>query len=51
MSEIKNPTNQVHLWRGQVVYTPDDGVRHFETEAEAWAFVSRCDQAGRVLAA
>ncbi len=57
MSEIKNPTNQVHrasngrfyaLWRGQVVYMPSGTVRHFDTEADARAFLAQCDAAGRV---
>jgi hypothetical protein len=54
---IKNTTNQVHraanggfytLWHGQVAYGPDGTVRHFQTEAEAWAFLARCDAAGRI---
>jgi hypothetical protein len=57
MSEIKNPTNQVHraangrfyaLWRGHVVYTSDGSVWHFDTEHEARAFLARCDAAGRI---
>lgn len=55
---IKNPTNQVHqaangkfyaLWRGKVVYAPDGGVRHFDTEQEGRDFLNRCDQAGRII--
>ena len=54
---IKNPTNQVSRadgkfiaqWRGQVVYAPDRTPRYFDTEQDAWAFLARCDAAGRVV--
>ena len=31
-------------WRGQVVYG-----REFQTELEAWAYLARCDWAGRIV--
>jgi hypothetical protein len=58
MSEIKNPTNQVHraangrfyaLWRGQIVYIPGGTVRHFANERDAWAFLAQCDAAGGII--
>ena len=56
--EIKNPTNQVSRaangkffahWRGQVVYNRYGTVKHFDTEGEAWAYLSDCDRAGEIL--
>jgi hypothetical protein len=31
-------------WRGHVVYGPE-----FQTEREAWAYLARCDSAGRIV--
>jgi hypothetical protein len=54
--EVKNPTNRVELdfdgkfvafWRGQVVY--ESGrvkVKKFETERDAWQYLTHCDTAG-----
>jgi hypothetical protein len=37
------------LWRGRTVYTPDGEVSYFTTEHDAWAFLTQCDAAGRVI--
>lgn len=31
-------------WRGHVVYGPE-----FQTERDAWAYLARCDSAGRII--
>ena len=55
--EIKNPSNNVDrsangtflaFWRGQMVYEKGR-VKRFETESEAWEFLSRCDAAGKII--
>lgn len=56
--EIKNPSNQVNralngkfyvLWRGQTVYTRSGTVRHFDSDAEAWAYLAECDRIGQII--
>jgi hypothetical protein len=56
--EIKNPNNQVGksvtgkfhvLWRGVLVNTRAGTLREFDTEHEAWAYLARCDTAGRLV--
>jgi hypothetical protein len=34
-------------WHGQVVYE-NGRVKRFETDSEAWAFLARCDDAGKI---
>ncbi|MGC1998010.1 MAG: hypothetical protein WA704_29390, partial [Pseudolabrys sp.] len=36
------------LWHGRVVYE-NGRVKRFTTESEAWAFLARCDLAGKIL--
>ena len=57
MSEIKTNENRVDrsangtflaFWRGRVVYE-NGRVKRFETESEAWEFLSRCDLAGKII--
>lgn len=36
------------FWCGQVVYE-NGRVKRFETESEAWEFLSRCDAAGKII--
>jgi hypothetical protein len=36
------------FWCGQVVYE-NGHVKRFETESEAWEFLSRCDAAGKII--
>jgi hypothetical protein len=56
MSEIKTNENRVDrsangtflaFWRGRVVYE-NGRVKRFETESEAWEFLSQCDLAGNI---
>ena len=57
MSEIKTNENKVDrsangtfltFWRGRVMYE-NGRVKRFETESEAWEFLSRCDLAGKII--
>ena len=57
MSEIKTNENRVDrsandtflaFWRGRVVYE-NGRVKRFETEREAWEFLSHCDLAGNII--
>jgi hypothetical protein len=57
MSEIKTNENRVDrsandtflaFWRGRVVYE-NGRVKRFETEKEAWEFLSHCDLAGKII--
>ena len=36
------------FWHGQIAYE-NGRVKHFETESEAWEFLSRCDAAGKII--
>jgi hypothetical protein len=56
--EIKNPSNQASrafngkfyvLWRGKTAYTASGAVKHFDSEAEAWAYLAQCDRAGQII--
>ena len=55
--ETKNPSNRVDrsangmfqaFWREQMVYE-NGRVKRFETEGEAWEYLSRCDLAGKII--
>jgi pyoverdine/dityrosine biosynthesis protein Dit1 len=55
--EIKKPSNRVDsthdgkfhaFWHGRMVYE-NGRVKRFETESEAWAFLARCDSAGKII--
>ena len=55
--EIKNPRNRVEpstnggfiaFWSGQVVYE-NGRVKRFETEHNAWEYLTRCDIAGKII--
>jgi hypothetical protein len=55
--EIKNLSNSVDrsangtflaFWCGQIIYV-NGRVKRFETESEAWKFLSRCDAAGKII--
>ena len=55
--EIENPNNRVDrsanggfiaFWHGKVVYE-NGRVKKFITESEAWAYLSRCDAAGKIV--
>jgi hypothetical protein len=57
MSEIKTNENRVDrsangtfhaFWRGRVVFE-NGRVKRFETESEAWEFLSHCDLAGNII--
>jgi hypothetical protein len=57
MSEIKTNENRVDrsangtflaFWRGRVIYE-NGRVKRFETEKEAWEFLSHCDLAGKII--
>jgi hypothetical protein len=57
MSEIKTNENRVDrsangtflaFWRGRVVYE-NGRVKRFETESEAWEFLSQCDLVGKII--
>jgi hypothetical protein len=57
MSEIKTDENRVDrsangtflaFWRGRVVYQ-NGRVKRFETESEAWEFLSQCDLARKII--
>jgi hypothetical protein len=55
--DITNPSNQVRqeaekfyvLWRGQTVYTPKRHILLFDTEREAYEFLTQCDTAGKII--
>jgi hypothetical protein len=55
--DIANHSNQVRetadkfyvLWRGQVVHTPDNKIRLFDTERDAYGFLAPCDDAGGII--
>jgi hypothetical protein len=55
--DIANHSNQVRetagkfyvLWRGQVVHTPNNKIRLFDTEREANEFLAQCDDAGGII--
>ena len=36
------------LWRGRVVYE-NGRVKRFKTESDAWAYLARCDEAGKII--
>jgi hypothetical protein len=36
------------IWRGQVAYE-NGRVKRFKTEGEAWEFLRRCDEAGKII--
>ena len=36
------------LWHGRMVYE-NGRVKRFATESEAWAFLARCDEAGKII--
>jgi hypothetical protein len=36
------------FWRRTIIYK-NGHVRRFESEREAWAFLERCDEAGKIL--
>jgi hypothetical protein len=55
--EIRQPNNRVDrsangafiaLWRGQVVYE-NGRVKKFESEPDAWQYLTRCDAAGKII--
>jgi hypothetical protein len=55
--KIKNPHNRVDhsangtflaFWNGRLVYE-NGRVKRFETEREAWEFLSHCDLAGKII--
>jgi len=56
--EIKNTNNQVGrsstgkfhvLWRGTLVNGKPGRMREFKTERDGWAYLARCDAAGRLV--
>jgi hypothetical protein len=56
MSDIKNPSNQVHraadgnyhvMWRGVLVNGSDGRMRQFPTEAAAQAYLAQCEAEDR----
>jgi hypothetical protein len=56
-NENKNQSNRVDrsangafraFWHGQMAYE-NGRVKRFETESEAWEFLSRCDAAGKII--
>ena len=36
------------FWRGRAVYE-NGRVKRFKTEGEAWAYLARCDEAGKII--
>ena len=36
------------FWRGRVVYE-NGRVKRFTSESEAWTFLARCDEAGKII--
>ncbi len=36
------------FWHGQIAYE-NGRIKHFETEREAWEFLTRCDAAGKII--
>lgn len=36
------------FWHGRVVYE-NGRVKRFKTESDAWAFLARCDEAGKIM--
>jgi hypothetical protein len=38
----------IAFWRGQVVYE-NGRVKKFETERDAWEYLTRCDKAGKII--
>ena len=36
------------FWRGRMVYE-NGRVKRFKAENEAWAFLARCDEAGKII--
>jgi hypothetical protein len=38
----------IAFWRGQVVYE-NGRVKKFETERDAWEYLTRCDVAGKII--
>ena len=55
--EIENPNHRVDqspndgfiaFWHGQVVYE-NGRVKKFETERDAWEYLTRCDKAGKII--
>ena len=55
--KIKNASNRVDhsangnfhaFWRGRVVYEKGR-VKRFETEREAWEYLTYCDTAGKII--
>ena len=36
------------FWRGRMVYE-NGRVKRFTTESEAWAYLARCDEAGKII--
>ena len=55
--KIKNPHNRVDcsangtfhaFWNGRLVYE-NGRVKRFETEREAWEYLARCDEAGKII--
>jgi hypothetical protein len=55
--EAENPNNRVDrsangafiaFWREQVVYK-NGRVKKFETEPDAWQYLTRCDAVGKII--
>jgi len=55
--EIKTLSSRVELsadgrfiafWRGRVVFA-NGRVKKFETERDAWEYLTRCDTAGKII--
>jgi hypothetical protein len=38
----------IAFWKGSTVYE-NGRVKRFETEGEAWEYLARCDEAGRII--
>jgi hypothetical protein len=38
----------VALWRGEPIYQAGE-IRQFDSEAEGWQFLARCEVAGRIV--
>ena len=36
------------FWRGRMVYQ-NGRVKRFKTESEAWEYLARCDEAGKII--
>ena len=48
-NRVDHSANGYHaLWHGRMVYQ-NGRVKHFKTENEAWVYLARCDEAGKII--